>query len=812
MRPVKTLLLLSLLILVSLSCDVINRLPLLQAATPTIPQPPLQTPLPSATPSPVPSPTPTPTPTPLPEARLEAAQEALFYGDWERALAEYQAVLASNPLPEIQAAALLGIGRAQYLSRKYPEAEQTLLQLIQTAGESPNLADAYFYLGQVYDSEERHLEAAQAYLDYLALRPGLIDAYIYELRGDALAAAGDYPGAIVEYQAALGSPRLSSDLDLEIKMARTYALSGDYPTAVVAYQDLYTRTSNNQIKSQLALLLGEAFTAVDDVEQAQAAYLDAVLNYPTTYDAYVALLRLVEDGVAVDEMSRGLVDYYAGEYGVALAAFDRYLQADPADPATGLYYRGLSLGALGEHQVAIESWDQVIAGYPDADRWDEAWEMKAYTLWFHLDDFTAAVESLSDFVETVPTHPRAAEFLFDAASIAERQQKLNKAANLWERTATEYPQSEQASRARFLAGIARYRLADFAAAGTIFEGMLAQTLATEERAAAFLWLGKSHQASGDPQAAQTAWEQGAELDPTGYYSERARDLLAGLTPFTPPQEYDLSFDLDAEKVEAEAWIRTVFALPEDTDLSGLGELQADPRLQRGNEFWRLSLYQEARAEFEHLYQEVSSDPTQTYRLVNHFLELGLYRSAILAARQILTLAGMDDAETMSAPVFFNHIRFGPYYRDLVISAAQTYNFHPLFLFSVIRQESLFEGFISSSASARGLMQIIPSTGQEVAANAGWPPDYQEADLYRPLVSLTLGADYLNRQRAFLGGDFYAALAAYNGGPGNAATWQKLVPPDPDLFLEVIRFEETRNYIRRIAEIFSIYRRLYDRTP
>jgi soluble lytic murein transglycosylase len=302
------------------------------------------------------------------------------------------------------------------------------------------------------------------------------------------------------------------------------------------------------------------------------------------------------------------------------------------------------------------------------------------------------------------------------------------------------------------------------------------------------------------------------LDPTGYYSERARDLLVGLAPFTPPEEYDLSFDLDAEKVEAEAWIRTVFALPEDTDLSGLGELQADPRLQRGNEFWRLSLYQEARAEFEHLYQEVSSDPVQTYRLVNHFLELGLYRSAILAARQILTLAGMDDAETLSAPVFFNHIRFGPYYRDLVISAAQTYNFHPLFLFSVIRQESLFEGFISSSASARGLMQIIPTTGQEIAANAGWPPDYQEADLYRPLVSLTLGTDYLNRQRAFLSGDLYAALAAYNGGPGNAATWQKLVPPDPDLFLEVIRFEETRNYIRRIAEIFSIYRRLYDRTP
>jgi len=57
-----------------------------------------------------------------------------------------------------------------------------------------------------------------------------------------------------------------------------------------------------------------------------------------------------------------------------------------------------------------------------------------------------------------------------------------------------------------------------------------------------------------------------------------------------------------------------------------------------------------------------------------------------------------------------------------------------------------------------------------------------------------------------------ALAAYNGGPGNAAIWKELAGDDPDLFLEVIRFEETRSYIKGIYEIFTIYRNLYDRTP
>ncbi|MCB0119401.1 MAG: hypothetical protein KDD72_10255, partial [Anaerolineales bacterium] len=63
-------------------------------------------------------------------------------------------------------------------------------------------------------------------------------------------------------------------------------------------------------------------------------------------------------------------------------------------------------------------------------------------------------------------------------------------------------------------------------------------------------------------------------------------------------------------------------------------------------------------------------------------------------------------------------------------------------------------------------------------------------------------------RTLLQGDLYATLAAYNGGPGNAIEWKSLAGDDPDLFLESVRFEETRNYIRNIYEIYLVYRRLY----
>ncbi|HJS20235.1 MAG TPA: lytic transglycosylase domain-containing protein, partial [Anaerolineales bacterium] len=176
---------------------------------------------------------------------------------------------------------------------------------------------------------------------------------------------------------------------------------------------------------------------------------------------------------------------------------------------------------------------------------------------------------------------------------------------------------------------------------------------------------------------------------------------------------------------------------------------------------------------------------------------------------VLTLAGQDSQQaSLTAPPYFNHLRYGLYYHDLIIDEAQKYGLDPLFLFSVIRQESLFEGFVRSTAGAHGLMQVIPETGAQIASELNWPPSYDSDDLYRPIVSTRFGSYYLHRTRDMLNGDVYGGLAAYNAGPGNALVWQKLAGGDPDLLLEIIRFQETRDYIRFIYEIYSTYRSLY----
>ena len=780
--------------------------------TPTSTPIPTSTPTPTATSTSTPTPIPTSTPTLAPEVRVASADHALFNGDYDSALSEYTAALNPSGDPAIQAAAVLGQGRIHFLTGVYPNALNEFRAVTYGYPGSSQAADAYYYLGETYMKLDRFAEAADAFANYLTNRPGVLDAFINERRGDALAADGDYSGALVAYITAVQSPRLPTNFSLELKLAQTYVILGDYVTAGVVYDDIFNRTSSNSIKAQVDYARGQMYTALGQPEQANSAYVDAVFNYPQAYYAFLGLVELVNSGYPVSELQRGLVDYNAGQYTVALTAFDRYLSLSPSDSSTALYYKGLILREQDDSPTAITLWDMVIQGDQTNPFWDSAWEQKAYTQWAYQGDYAAGEKTLLDFVAAAPTHPRAAEFLFDAGRVAERDNRLKDAAQIWQRIPVDYPNSEYIYRALFLAGIGYYRLADYPSAQTVF--WQAQGIATTpvERAGAYFWIGKAQADQGDATSAQSTWQQAASIDPTGYYSERSRDMLNKLAPFIPPKMIDLGIDHQSELRQAELWMRTTFNYPSGTDLSVPGPLTSDPRFIRGQEFWHLGLYDQAEAEFNNLREEAIHDPLSSYRLAVFLSDLGMYRQAILSARQVLDLAGLDDAGTLTAPVLFSHIRFGAFFPDLVAPAAQSYGFNPLFVWSTLRQESLFDPSIQSSAGALGLMQVMPATGQDISSRMGWPANYSQSDLLRPDVNLTLGLDYLADQRDNLGGDLYAALAAYNGGPGNADSWLSLAKGDPDLFVEVVRFDETRQYLMGIYEVFTIYSRLYARVP
>jgi len=763
--------------------------------------------------SPIQVPSRTPTLTPTPEIRVSEGDRSLFNGDYQLARQEYQNAYSASTDEMVRSGALWGLGRVEYLSGNYVQSTVYLSQLISSYPNSTLTKRGYFLLGQCYDALRRFPEANNAYSEYLSSNPGVIDAYIQEIRGDSLANSGDYSNALAAYQASMQSQRVEDTFQLEIKIAKMFSASGDVATSLSIYNEIAMRTTNDYLKAQMDFLIGQSYLTQGQATQAYPYFLDIVSKYPLSYDSYSALVFLVDAGVPVDDFERGLVDYFAGQYGVALDAFNRYLIGHPNHDGTVLHFLALIMRENGEYQQATDNWTNLINNYPDNLYWESAWDERAYTLWGYMDDYETAAETLLDFTIKFPAHSSAPYYLNSAARIQERGGQLEAASNIWQELVVNYSTSDLVPDALFNAGISLFRLAEYDRALIVFQkDLILSDLATDQ-ARAYLWIGKTQQALADNNAAQQSYQLAASLDPTGYYSERARNMILGVPNFNPPLTYNLSFNTFGEQAEAEAWIRITFNLPPETDLSGVSSLTPDSRFIRGTELWELGLYDLARLEFEDLRMSIAENPIDSYRLTNYLVNLGLYRVAIESSRQLLKLAGLQTyTQMLTAPRYFNHINYGAYFKDLVVTYAEEFKFDPLFLFSVITQESSFEGFVHSSAGARGLMQIIPSTGQSISDNLGWPLNYLSEDLYRPYINIRLGTSYLASNRSYFDGDLFATLAAYNAGPGNAIIWKDLSGNDPDLFLEIIRYSETRDYIRHIYEIYLVYHSTYGSIP
>jgi soluble lytic murein transglycosylase len=214
---------------------------------------------------------------------------------------------------------------------------------------------------------------------------------------------------------------------------------------------------------------------------------------------------------------------------------------------------------------------------------------------------------------------------------------------------------------------------------------------------------------------------------------------------------------------------------------------------------------EALAELNALRYDLRFDPVSSYQLALAFRDMGVFRSSILAASTVIRLS--PGGTWREVPRFLARLAYPAYYLDLVLRAAEEHALDPLLLLAAIRQESLFESAAQSWAAAQGLMQVIPSTGEYIASSLRWP-NYQNQHLYRPYVSVAFGSYYLAQQLGSFDNDVYAALSAYNGGPGNAARWWAASPRDPDHYLEVVTLAETRSYIQLIYLHYAAYRELY----
>ncbi len=125
---------------------------------------------------------------------------------------------------------------------------------------------------------------------------------------------------------------------------------------------------------------------------------------------------------------------------------------------------------------------------------------------------------------------------------------------------------------------------------------------------------------------------------------------------------------------------------------------------------------------------------------------------------------------------------------------------PILVKALIRQESAFNRFSRSRAKASGLMQLIYPTAKLFGVT-------QPKQLTDPEINITAGSAFLG-QLINQFGSVELALAAYNAGPAMVRQWQKRYPTDNiDLFVEMIPYSETREYVRLVTRNYKVYQTL-----
>ena len=236
--------------------------------------------------------------------------------------------------------------------------------------------------------------------------------------------------------------------------------------------------------------------------------------------------------------------------------------------------------------------------------------------------------------------------------------------------------------------------------------------------------------------------------------------------------------------------------PSPVTLEQILSLEESPGIQRALELFALGERSQARREWYFSTSDFNNVERDVAARVA--LRWGWYKASI---------------QTMIDAGAWNHLdhRFPIAYADTFITHARRANIPVQWSLAIARQESSFMTDAKSSAGALGVMQLMPATAKQVAAKIGvsYP---NNRSLTSPDLNIRLGTNYLAQMLRKFDNNRILASAAYNAGPGRVNQW--LNPDVPfDVWIEIIPFTETRNYVQNVLMFSSIYsRRMNERQP
>lgn len=283
-------------------------------------------------------------------------------------------------------------------------------------------------------------------------------------------------------------------------------------------------------------------------------------------------------------------------------------------------------------------------------------------------------------------------------------------------------------------------------------------------------------------------------------SPAARELYRELAATSDTSDFYLRQSL-ARLGESPQWEGSVVR----TTAAAAGPWPAEPRLARTKLMADLGLDGLAAREIELLSGEVERRDLLALKAIL-LAHQGRQREGLILLREAFpALGGPYQA---SVPEEVRRAYYPLEHEQTIRKYAEKHELPAWLVAGIIRQESAFDIRATSPVGARGLMQLMPATARELCDKEGVP--YGTERIYDPELNIRLGTAYFRHLLNRFDGNVELALAGYNGGPNRIARLWREAGPDAGLddFLETLRIDESRNYVKRILVLGDSYRQLY----
>ncbi|MBA4490883.1 lytic transglycosylase domain-containing protein [Paracoccus sp. S1E-3] len=331
------------------------------------------------------------------------------------------------------------------------------------------------------------------------------------------------------------------------------------------------------------------------------------------------------------------------------------------------------------------------------------------------------------------------------------------------------PGSEAFADLEFLAGYAALRGGAPDRALTHFKHLADNTKGIVSQARAHYWQGRALEAAAQPEAAKAAFAAGAKLQST-YYGQLAAERI-GAAP-------DPALSIPG---------RSESALPQ----------------------WRRDPLRENAVFQAGVFAFAAGQPDLGQRFFLHLSETATPEDIARMARLTLEMRYPWHALRLAKRAAARGAVYPAAYFPLTGLEGEALEVPAELVMSIARQESEFNHQATSHVGALGLMQVMPATAQQMAQQVGM--DYSRARMTDDaLYNARLGAAYLQGLRNRFGPSSALVAAGYNAGPGRSRQWTEAfgdirTETDPVDWVEMIPFDETRNYVMRVTEALPIYR-------